>query len=149
MKGLFIPIISAVSLNVFIIFLIPEQNLAAQDTQSHHMKIIIGSQTFRATLVDNEAVTAFKALLPLTSNMTDLNDNEKYFNLSTNLPANASNPGTIQTGDLMLWGSNTLVLFYKTFSTRYHYTRLGSIDDPSGLTEAVGSGSVTVIFELD
>jgi len=75
--------------------------------------------------------------------------NEKYFDLSDTLPADASNPGTIQTGDLMLYGSRTLVLFYKTFYTSYTYTHLGRIDDSSGLAAALGSGSVTVTFELE
>ena len=54
----------------------------------------------------------------------------KVFRFNESLPANASNPGTIQTGDLMLYGSNTLVLFYKNFSTSYSYTRIGRIENP-------------------
>jgi hypothetical protein len=81
--------------------------------------------------------------------MRELNGNEKYFDLPNNLPANASNPGTIQTGDLMLYGSNTVALFYKSFSTPYSYTRLGRIDNISGLTAALGSGNITVTFELE
>jgi len=81
--------------------------------------------------------------------MRELNGNEKYFDLPNNLPTNASNPGTIQTGDLMLYGSNTLVLFYKTFSTSYNYTRLARIDNSSGLATALGSGNITVKFELE
>jgi hypothetical protein len=113
------------------------------------MKIKIGTGTFTATLYDNATATAFKSLLPMTVNMTELNRNEKYVDLSGNLPTNASNPGTIQTGDLMLYGSSTLVLFYKTFSTSYHYTKLGRIDDVTGLAAAVGSGNVTVTYELE
>ena len=81
-------------------------------------------------------------------NMTELNGNEKHFNLSSNLPSNASNPSTIQKGDLMMYGANTVVLFYKTFSTSYTYTKLGHVDNPVGLDAALGSGNVTVTFEL-
>lgn len=113
------------------------------------MKITIGTNVFIATLFDNETAAAFKAKLPMTINMTELNGNEKYGGLSDNLPVNASNPGTIQTGDLMLYGSRTLVLFYKTFSTSYSYTRVGRLDDPSGLAAALGTGDPTVKFELE
>jgi hypothetical protein len=113
------------------------------------MKITIGSKTFTATLYENPTVAALKAMLPLMLEMTELNGNEKYFRLATELPVDAAKPGTIQAGDLMLWESNTLVLFYKTFRTSYSYTKLGRIDDASGLATAVGSGSVKVRFELE
>jgi hypothetical protein len=112
------------------------------------MKIKIGASTFTATLYDNATARAFKALLPMTVNMRELNGNEKYFDLAASLPTHASNPGTIQNGDLMLYGANTLVLFYKSFPTTYSYTKLGRINDPAGLVAAVGSGNVVVAFEL-
>lgn len=112
------------------------------------MKIKIGNSAFTATLYDNQAATAFKSLLPMTVNMVELNGNEKYVELQSSLPTAASNPGTIQNGDLMLYGSSTLVLFYKTFSTAYSYTKLGRIDDVTGLVAALGTGNVSVTFEL-
>ncbi|WP_353145488.1 cyclophilin-like fold protein [Chryseobacterium sp.] len=111
------------------------------------IKITVNSKTFTATLLDNNSAKAFKELLPLTINMVDLNGNEKYAELPKSLPTNPSNPGTIQNGDLMLYGSETLVLFYKTFSTSYSYTKLGKIDDAADLEPALSQGNAIVIIE--
>lgn len=119
------------------------------DTMSNRVKIRIGSGTFTATLLNNATVTAFKKQLPITLSMRELNGNEKFADLPNALPTNATNPGTIQTGDLMLYGANTLVLFYETFRTAYTYTKLGRIDNPAGLAAALGSGSVTITVEPD
>lgn len=118
------------------------------DAMSTKIRIKIGDKTFLATLSDNTTAAAFKDLLPLTILMTELNDNEKYSDLPGSLPTQASRPSSIQTGDLMLYGSRTLVLFYKTFTTTYTYTKLGRVDDPAGLAAALGSGNVTVTFEM-
>ena len=79
--------------------------------------------------------------------MNELNGNEKYHYLDSSLPTNSYQPGTIHAGDLMLYGNNCVVLFYETFNSSYSYTRIGSIDDPSGLAAALGSGNVSVRFE--
>ena len=113
------------------------------------MKIKIGTTVFTARLQDNATAAAFSKLLPLTVNMVELNGNEKYADLPAKLVANAVNPGSIQTGDLMLYGSSTLVLFYKSLSTSYAYTRIGRIEDAKGLAQVLGSGNVKVSFELE
>jgi hypothetical protein len=117
--------------------------------RSKQMKIKIDSKNFIAVLDDNATAAAFKALLPMKVEMTELNGNEKYARLSGKLPTKDSNPGTIHTGDLMVYGSNTVVLFYKTFPTSYEYTRLGRVKDATGLAESVGSGNVTVTFAVE
>ncbi|OUN77830.1 hypothetical protein B5G09_05155 [Alistipes sp. An54] len=110
------------------------------------MNVTIGSRRYVATLEDNAAARAFFALLPLEIDMTELNGNEKYCDLPQSLPTATFRPGTIRTGDLLLWGSSTVVLFYETFSSSYSYTRLGRLDDPSELAAAVGGGSARVTF---
>ncbi len=113
------------------------------------MKIKIGSEIFMATLYDNETASTFKTMLPLTLTMYELNSNEKYTNLPTDLPTSTAAVGTIQEGDLMLWGANTLVIFYTTFKTSYQYTKIGHIDKPRGLASSVGSSNVTISFALE
>ena len=46
----------------------------------------------------------------------------------------------------MLYGSNTIVLFYESFDPTYAYTRIGRLDAPDGVAEALGAGDVTVRF---
>ena len=118
------------------------------DGEGISMKVTVGSKEFTATLYDTAAAKAFAEMLPLTINMTELNGNEKYHNLSTTLPTKSENVGKINAGDIMLWGNNCIVLFYKNFSTSYSYTKIGKLDDVTGLQQAVGSGSVTVTFSL-
>lgn len=117
-------------------------------TMNQTIKITVGTSTFTAKLADHEAANAFKSLLPLTILMNELHGNEKYSRLQKSLPAAPVNTDTIHTGDLMLWGSDTLVLFYRTFSASYSYTKLGHIDDTKGLAQALGSGNVKITFEL-
>jgi hypothetical protein len=117
-------------------------------TDSLKLLITVGTKSFTATLYNNATASEFESRLPLTINMVELNGNEKYFDLPKSLPVNASNPGRIQSGDLMLYGSNTLVLFYKSFSTPYSYTPLGRIENASELSAALGSGNVTITFTV-
>lgn len=112
------------------------------------IQIKVGTEKFTATLLDNKTTASFVAMLPLTIKMKELNNNEKYGQLTSDLPTQTEDIGTIQEGDLLLWGSNTLVIFYKTFKTSYQYSKIGKIDDPKGLASALGSGNVTVSFEL-
>jgi len=127
----------------------PMNSINNSTMENGKIKITVNSQSFTATLLDNDSAKAFMIMLPLTIHMTELNGNEKYDDLSNSLPTNSSNPGTIKNGDLMLYGSKTLVLFYKTFSTAYSYTKLGTLDDATGLASALGSRNVTVTFAVE
>jgi len=116
------------------------------EEESNTMTISINGKSFNAELDDSPTAEAFRNSLPMTLDMSELNGNEKYYYLDSSLPTNASKPGTINTGDIMLYGNNCVVVFYKTFSTPYSYTRIGRITDTSGLEDAVGSGDVEITF---
>lgn len=112
------------------------------------VSMVVGDKTFTLTLYDNPTVTAFKSMLPMTVRMNELNGNEKYYYLPESLPVSANYIETINSGDVMLFGSNCLVLFYKTVKSSYSYTRIGHIDNVEGLEAALGSGVAVVTFKL-
>ena len=115
---------------------------------STKITITANGVSFDATLSSTDAAKAFAAMLPLSLEMKDLNSNEKYCYIDELLPTDSYLPGTIRNGDLMLYGSSCVVLFYETFSSSYRYTSLGRIDNPEGLAEVLGQGSVSVNFAL-
>lgn len=114
--------------------------------QSTVITIKVGGTNYKATLGDNETASEFLGMLPLSLKMKDLNSNEKYFNLSKNLTTENIHVNSIKSGDLMLWQSNTLVLFYKDFETSYRYTRIGKIENPNGLIKVLGDKDIEVEF---
>ncbi|MDE7290186.1 MAG: hypothetical protein K2N71_11920 [Oscillospiraceae bacterium] len=120
---------------------------AAKEENTLNIEITVQDKTFSAKLYDNKTAEKFVEMLPLTLDMSELNGNEKYFYLSDDLPANSKRPDKINSGDIMLYGSSCLVLFYDSFSTSYSYTPIGHIDDTDGLAKALGKGGVTVTFK--
>lgn len=111
------------------------------------INVIINGKNFSATLYDNKTVKELINKLPLTINMSELNGNEKYYYFNDNFTTLPERVGTIKSGDLMLYGSDCLVLFYDSFSTSYSYTKIGYLDNPEGLKNIVGNGTVNVVIE--
>ena len=77
--------------------------------------------------------------------MTNLNGNEIYYNFDSSFTTNTKSVGTINIGDIYLYQSNVLVLFYKTFTTSYQYSEIGSLSSTDGLAEAIGSKSTVKV----
>ncbi|MCD7904588.1 MAG: hypothetical protein LUG24_03240 [Clostridiales bacterium] len=122
-----------------------ETKTTEEDNNMININISIGDKEFEAVLYDNETAKAFAEKLPVTYDMSELNGNEKYFYMEDSLPADDIDPEMINTGDIMLYDSNYLTIFYDTFVPSYYsYTPMGYIVNPDGLSEAVGSGDVTV-----
>ena len=123
------------------------ETLNEPDSRNHAILCYgLRDRIFTATMEQNSTAEAFRALLPLTLEMQELNGNEKYHYLSQALPTNRTKVGTIHAGDIMLYGDNCVVVFYETFTTSYQYTPIGHITNPKGLKEALGIGSVTINF---
>lgn len=143
-------------MSVFIISSCAFKQAGAENLQSYtegenkveQLNIKINGQNFTAELYDNQAGSKLKTFLPLQLNMKELNGNEKYCYLDSSLPAQAQKVGKINAGDIMLFGNDCLVVFYKSFNTSYSYTRLGRITNAAALEKAVGRGSVQMNFSL-
>lgn len=123
----------------------PDTGLEETDMK---LKVEVNGTTFTATLEDNTAVDAFVEMMreaPIVIEMSDYSGFEKVGSLGTSLPASNSQT-TTQSGDIVLYNSNQIVIFYG--SNSWSYTRLGKIDDLTGWEEALGSGDVTVTFSL-
>ena len=120
------------------------------NSQSEEIKInlILNNKTFSATLNNNETTRELTHMFPMTLNMSDLHSNEKYNYLDTSLTTNSSRPSRINAGDIKLFGSDCLVIFYESFSNSYSYTDLGRVDDVDAFVSELGSGSVSIRFEL-
>ena len=100
----------------------------------------INNEKFEINLEENSTTSALTKLLPLDITMDDLNKNEKYVYLEDSLPTNTYSPNHIKAGDVMLFGDNCLVIFYKSFDTNYDYTKIGHIDNLPEL----GEGSILI-----
>ena len=96
---------------------------------SDTVKVFIDDKEYKLNLYDNETSSSLVKLFPLEVTMKTLSENEVYVYLDEKFPTNSSNPKTINAGDVMLYGDNCLVIFYKTFNTSYSYTKIGHIDN--------------------
>jgi hypothetical protein len=119
---------------------------AASSPEESRMWMTVGERRFGITLTQSPAARAMLAQLPLTLNMEDLHSNEKHAQLPKALPTQAAPAGTIRSGDFMLYGSTTLVVFYTGLNSSYEYTRLGRIDNPNALRDALGKRAVRITF---
>ena len=126
----------------------PNLNPTSSQTETAKMDKIyatINGEKLEIKLEDNSTVSALLKELPLEVSMSDLNSNEKYVYLDNSLPTNTYSPKHIEAGDVMLFGDNCLVVFYKSFDTSYSYTKIGHIDNLPSL----GDGSMSVAFSAE
>lgn len=127
----------------------PQQSEGTQPSQEEAMlKITVGDRELLAAFEDNSSAEEFKALLaqgPVTVEMEDYGGFEKVGPLGTALTRNDTQI-TTQPGDIILYQGNQITIYYDT--NTWSFTRLARINDPAGLKEILGDGTVQVIFSL-
>lgn len=105
-------------------------------------------RTYSATLESNPSARAFAKLLgngPLIVSAHDYGSFEKVGSLGTELPRTDTQI-TTSPGDIILYQGDQITVYYA--QNTWSFTRLGRIDDPGGLREALGSGDVEITFQL-
>ena len=111
------------------------------EIEENVMKININNEEYVINVENETLMEELFNSLPQTFNMTELNGNEKYYYLNSNMKnANSEAVGQVQKGDVMLFGSDCLVIFYDSFETEFRYTKIGHIDNLGDL----GNGNVDV-----
>lgn len=123
----------------------------AVDIEESNMRIIeviIKNEHYRVELEDNRSTDIFLERLPLKIKVKELNGNEKYGIISKKIPNDRSYSGNIEVGDLMLYGDDCIVLFYKSFYTPYSYTKLGRVVEKDRLQKNISEAdhNLEIIF---
>lgn len=111
------------------------------EIEENVMKININNEEYVINVENETLMEELFNSLPEKFSMTELNGNEKYYYLNSNMKnANSEAVGQVQKGDVMLFGSDCLVIFYDSFETEFRYTKIGHIDNLGDL----GNGNVDV-----
>lgn len=124
--------------------------LVEEDTTmlTTQINVQVDGYTFTATLENNSSAQSFVSLIrnsPLTIQMKDYSGFEKIGSLGTTLPTNDQQT-TTQSGDIVLYGSSQIVMFYG--SNSWSYTRLAKIDNLSDWQKALQADTVSVTFSV-
>ena len=118
-------------------------NIEGENKLISDIQVIINGKPYNAKIEENETAQSFVNMLPVEYKMNELNGNEKYVYVDKTFPTNSYKPKHIEIGDIMLYGNNCLVVFYKSFDTSYSYTKIGHIENLIDLE----SGNITIKFE--
>ena len=89
-------------------------NSTTEENAVEKMTLQIGNNTFTATLENNDAVNTLVDMMreePIVIQMSDYSGFEKVGSLGTSLPA-SNKQTTTQSGDIVLYNGNQIVIFY-------------------------------------
>ena len=126
----------------------PDTTTTEDDTMNKTLMLKIDNTEVEVFWLDNDSVKALKQLAKngLTIDLEMYGDMEQFGSLGSTLPSSDTNL-TATAGDIMLYQSNKIVLFYG--SNSWSYTKLGHINlSKSELTELLGDENVTITISL-
>ena len=135
---------------IIILGLVSCTAVSGDDSIDDSVKVKINDNVFDVKLENNSATQEFIKELKkgnVTVNASEYGGFEKVGNLGFSLPTSDKNIGTVP-GDIVLYQGDKLSLFYGSHS--WSYTKIGKIDnvDSNKLKEVLGSGDVTLEFNL-
>lgn len=125
---------------------------AADAQAADHLQVSFNGHTYTATLADNAYAAAFTAFLAengssLTIQAHDYGGFEKVGGPPAIL-SQSDEPIDAAAGNLILYQSNNIVLYYSTNS--WSFTRLGRLEGVlSALESDMGKGNVKITYSLD
>ena len=106
-----------------------KKEIDERDEMLNTIDINIDGNDYILRLEKNDTAKEFINILPKNFKMKELNGNEKYIYLENSFTVNPKKVKKIESGDVMLFGDDCLVIFYKSFDTSYSYTKIGHIDN--------------------
>ena len=122
-----------------------------EEVKEKMLKMMIGDMEVSVDWENNESAEALKDLCaeePLVIQMSMYGGFEQVGSIGTRLPSDDEQTST-SAGDIVLYSSNQIVVFYG--SNSWAYTRLGHItdQDAAGMTDLLGNGDVTITISLE
>ena len=131
-----------------------ESQLVETTTERNVEKMLqmkIGGTAVRVNWENNRSVEALKALCengPLVIQMSMYGGFEQVGPIGSRLPSDDVQT-TTSAGDIVLYSSNQIVVFYG--SNSWAYTRLGHITDrdAAGMAALLGNGNVTITISME
>ena len=135
---------------IIILGLVSCTAVSGDDSIDDSVKVKINDNVFDVKLENNSATQEFIKELKkgnVTVNASEYGGFEKVGDLGFSLPTSDENIGTAP-GDIVLYQGDKISLFYGSHS--WSYTKLGKIDnvDSNKLKEVLGTGDVTLEFNL-
>ena len=127
------------------------EETGTEEVKAKMLRMMIGNTAVAVDWENNESVEALKAQCenePLVIQMSMYGGFEQVGPIGSRLPSNDAQT-TTSAGDIVLYSSNQIVVFYG--SNSWAYTKLGHItdQDASGMAGLLSNGNVTITISME